>query len=75
MVRLTIALPDNRNTIMVDDSKSIKNIFAENNINPGAGQIMIDGCAATAEEMNSPLRELGIIDVCTVAVCTKLANA
>lgn len=75
MVRLTIALPDNRSTIMADSAKSIKDIFAENNVNTAAGQVMIDGCAATAQEMNTPLRDLGITEVCTVAVCTKLANA
>lgn len=75
MIRVTIALPDDRSTEIMDDSLSVKEILNHKNANFSRATVILDGCTLTPEAMNKPLRELGVQGDCTIAVCVKLDNA
>lgn len=70
-----IATSDNRQSVPVNASNTLRQILQENNVNYRGANIMIDGTTFTNEDLDQPLSTLGGDDTSTIAVTVKIQNA
>ena len=62
MIRITLGTATERNTKIVEETSTIRQILSDNNM-PTSGQTFhLDGVPLTSEEMDQPLSELVTAD-------------
>lgn len=58
MIKVTVGTGLNREDVIVEGSKTPKEIMAENHIDFSRGGIQLDGCPLTSDKMNTPIEKL-----------------
>lgn len=71
MINVTIGTNLNRTTVLVNPSKTIKEVLDENNIDYSRGGIHLDGEAIVGQELNKTFSEKGITDKCILVSVVK----
>lgn len=71
MIKVTIGTNTKRKNIMVDPSRTVKNVLEENDINYSTGGIHLDGMAVSAEDMNKSFTDHGITEDCMLIAVVK----
>lgn len=72
---VTLATPDNRSTVRIDDTMSIEDLLKQNNVNYSRASIMLDGTPLPTADLQKSLKDLEAGSNCTISVCVKLQNA
>lgn len=75
IVKVLLATPTDRTEFNTSSDVTIKDFLQEHNCPIGTSTIMLDAMALTPETMRQTFDQLGATGDCTLAVCTKLANA
>lgn len=75
MVQVTIGTNVTRKTVVVEDTKTVKEVLQENDVNYTTSATHLDGAPLSAEEMNSTFAELGVTDSCYLLNIVKADNA
>lgn len=75
MTKVTLSTVDSRNSLIVEDSKTVKEILQENGVNFSTASVMIDGMTLTPDRLRQSLAELGATGECTIATVIKMDNA
>ena len=75
MVSVKITARNVRKNIIVDGSKTIRNIAEENDMNYETAPIYLDGAPLNPGDMDKSLSALGIIDHCVLTQVVKTDNA
>ena len=75
MTKVTLSTVDSRNSLIVEDSKTVKEILQENGVNFSTASVMIDGMTLTPDRLRQSLTELGATGECTIATVVKMDNA
>ena len=75
MTKVTLSTVDSRNSLIVEDSKTVKEILQENGVNFSTASVMIDGMTLTPDRLRQSLADLGATGECTIATVVKMDNA
>lgn len=75
MIRVSINTNTQRKTVVVPSTTVIKAILEENSIDYAGATVHMDGCPLSVQEMNSTLRELGVIETAILSSVMKADNA
>lgn len=75
VVNVLLATPADRNEYGASSDMTVKDFLAEHNCPIGSSTLMLDGMTLTPETLRQTFTQLGATGDCTLAVCTKLANA
>lgn len=74
-IKISIGTSTSRTTIIAPDSKTPKQILDENNIKFQTSQILLDGVALTVAELNTSMKDLGVVESAYLVAATKTSNA
>ena len=75
MINVKLSTSTSRTNVIVDSSKTVKQILEENDINYGTCQIHLDGAPLSAYEMNDTLEDIGVTDSCYLVAVVNTKNA
>lgn len=75
IIKVTIGTNTERKTITTDNSKTIKAVLTENDINYSSCVIHLDGLPLSVSELNSTFESLNITDECSLLAVVKATNA
>ena len=75
MTKVTLSTVDSRNSLIVEDSKTVKEILQENGVNFSTASVMIDGMTLTPDRLRQSLTDLNATGECTIATVIKMDNA
>ena len=75
VVNVLLATPADRTEYPASSNMTIKEFLDEHNCPIGTSTLMLDGMTLTPETLRQSFAQLGATGDCTLAVCTKLANA
>ena len=75
MTKVTLSTVDSRNSLIVEDSKTVKEILQDNGVNYATASVMIDGMTLTPDRLRQSLADLGATGECTIATVVKMDNA
>ena len=76
-IRITVGSNLKRNTVLVDDSLTPKQVFEQQDIDYTAPGCIasLDGCQLSASDMNRSFADLGITDKAVLTTVVKADNA
>lgn len=74
MIEIKIGTNMERKTILAEETKTIKAVLEENEVDYASTQIHLDGVPLTATELNSTFEKVGITEKCYLLAVTKLTN-
>ena len=75
MVRVTLVTNNPRKVVLVEETKTVKQILDENNVNYGNAATAVDGATLNAGEINKTLAELGVQEKVVISVLAHKDNA
>lgn len=76
MITVTIGTNLNRTEVLVDpETKTIKELFKENNVAYERATNYLDGCPINAAQINQTLAQLNVTSDCTLLSVIKNDNA
>jgi len=75
MIRVTVGTNTSRETIIVQESATPKQVLTQAGARFETATIHLDGAVLKVDEMNKPLSELGVSESCTLIAVTKTDNA
>lgn len=75
MVKVTLITNNPRKTVFVPETKTVKQILDENEVNYGSAATAVDGATLSAGEINMTLAELGVEDKVVISVLAHKDNA
>ena len=75
MVKVTLITNNPRKTVFVPETKTVKQILDENEVNYGSAATAVDGATLNAGEINKTLAELGVEDKVVISVLAHKDNA
>jgi len=75
MINLRLNTPDGRQTLVVPETKTAKEILDENQIVTEGADISIDGIPVSIRDMNTSFTDLGCGDSVVLSVVVKTGNA
>ena len=76
MITVTIGTNLNRKEVLIDpETKTIKDLFRENNIAYERATNYLDGCPINASQINQTLAQLNVTSDCTILSVIKNDNA
>ena len=75
MVKVTLITNNPRKTVFVPETKTVKQILDENEVNYGSAATAVDGATLSAGEINKTLAELGVEDKVVISVLAHKDNA
>ena len=75
MINVTVGNNTSRQTLIVADSKTLREIFDEAEVVYASASVNIDGCPLNIGDMDKTLAEMGVKDKCYLIAVTKTNNA
>lgn len=75
MIKLTLGTNTSRKEIIVEETKTVKELLVENDIPLGVGTISLNGVPLTTTEINSTLKQLDVQDRAFLVSVVKSDNA
>lgn len=75
MIKVTVGTNTSRNTVIVPETTTLREIFEENNIEYSNALVTLDGCNLQAGSMDMSLEELNIAESCFLIASIKQDNA
>lgn len=75
MISVTLGTNTSRKTIVVEESKVLRDVLTENGINISVGTVHIDGIPVSISDMGSTLAELGVSNRAYIISVAKADNA
>lgn len=75
MIQVKISANDFRNTVVVSNNATIREILESNNIPYGSTQIALDGAPLNAGDFDKTLAQFNITDRCVLSSVIKTGNA
>ncbi len=75
MIKLRISTPDGRSNVIVEPTKTIRDVIEENNIYTEGATINLDGIPVSREEFNEPFDSLVSGESATLSIVVKTGNA
>ena len=75
MVKITLITNNPRKTVFAAETKTVKQILEENDVNYGSAATAVDGATLNAGEINKTLAELGIAEKTVISVLAHKDNA
>ena len=74
-IRVTVGNNMKRDTILVDDSKTPRQVLEENDIDYTTGVTSLDGCALAPGFLDKTFSDIGITEKCVLTNVVKADNA
>lgn len=75
MIQLKVSTAQGRNTYVIDESKTLRDIVNEYDIITDGATLSLDGVPLTVQEMGMTFTELSVAEACTLSVVVKTGNA
>lgn len=75
MIKVTFGTNATRTTIMVDESKGIKEFLGEQQVSLQNVNVTIDGCSLSVNDLQKTFEEYGIKESCSLYAITKADGA
>ena len=75
IIKISIGTNTERKTITADNTKTIKEVLSENDVNYTSCVIHLDGLPLSVSELNSTFADLNITDECSLLAVVKASNA
>lgn len=75
MVKVTLITNNPRKVVMAEETKTVKQIMDENDVNYGNASVSIDGGVLNAGEINKSLSDLGVKEKVVISVLAHKDNA
>ena len=75
LINVKVGTNLNRKSVLVEDTKTVKEILEQEEINYSTSTIYLDGCTLTPAQMNGTLADNGITESCFLIAAQKTENA
>lgn len=75
MIQVTVGTTTSRIKIVVEETKTPKDVLHEAEVDYSVATVHLDGAVLSAQDMNTSLGELGVDDSCMLIAVVKQENA
>lgn len=75
MVKITLISNNPRKVVMAEETKTVKQILEENDVNYGNASVAVDGGTLSAGEINKTLSDLGVKEKAVISALAHKDNA
>lgn len=75
MISIELSAKGKRNTIIVDENKTVADVLNENGVDYRVSPPLLDGQALDFDEINSTFAQLGVNKTCLLTCVVKTSNA
>ena len=75
MVKITIGTNTRRETVIVEETRTLKSVLEENNIPYGTATVCLDGAPLQPGELNKTFTDFGVTESAYLLAVVKADNA
>ena len=75
MIRIIVGNTTNRSTVIEDESKTLRTVLEENNIDYTVGMTQLDGATLRPGDLDKSFADFGVTDHCSLLSVVKADNA
>lgn len=75
MIKVTVGDNVERNSVIVDEGKSLREVLTENGVNYSHAVVSLDGVSLDEEELDNSFEDFEVTDRCFLIAVTKADNA
>lgn len=75
IISVKVGTNNGRETVLVEDTKTIRNILEDNEVSYETATVYLDGSSLKPGDMDKTLESFGIKEACFLVAATKSVNA
>ncbi len=75
MVKVIVGNNLTKNTVIVDEERTLKSVLEENEIDYTRGTMNLDGCSLQPGDLDKTFEEMGVKEKCFLLNVVKMDNA